>query len=158
MNTEKNQSYENYLLVKKMTGLTLAQKTKVLSDILFLLNSNPWRIVGITEDALDKFKSNNFKLSSRMGINRSHIKQRHQTYSYLLSNDLDIDTFWDKFWENDKTILSTSSENMSDKFSKIIDLNPTGNQFMARGYNWRHTKEEAKILRDLYHNYKKLNS
>jgi len=149
MSLSKEDSFHNYLKIKEMNGLSIGQKSRILSEML-AYSENPWKVVGITEEALRVFASNDFRKKSRMGINRSHIVERNKTYSMLLSNDFTIDEFWKIFKENDKTILSTSSENMSGKFSKQFEIESSSNLFKSSGYSWRHTSEEISELKRLY--------
>ena len=147
----KEEAFHDYLKIKDMIGLTLSQKCRILSEYLGCYN-NSWRIVGITKEALEVFSRNDFKKVSKMGINRSHIIERNQTYSKLLTGDFDCDTFWKIFLENDKTILSTSSENMSKRSSRVIKIDSGEKLFKSSGYSWRHTKEESALLKEIYEN------
>jgi hypothetical protein len=125
-------------------------KVRMLSE---LLGQNPdlWTVVGITEEALNKFKQHDFKKVSKMDINRSHIVDRHKTYATMLTGDLmDCDTWWSFYIENDKTILATRSENKSGRLSKIFDIDPSLNLFKSQGFAWKHTKAEYEYLRNIY--------
>jgi hypothetical protein len=145
----KEEAFHDYLKIKEMVGLNLNQKCRILSEYLGNYD-NCWRVVGITEDALEVFSKNNFKKTSGMRINRSHIVDRNETYTKLLTEDFDCDTFWNTFLENDKTILSTSSENMSKKSSRVIEIKTTGKLFKSSGFSWRHTREESSFLKEMY--------
>jgi hypothetical protein len=147
--TMKNDIYKNYLLVLQMATST-ARKIRILTEI-FADNPDCWRVVGITKSALKRFKDFKFKRASRMGINRSHIVDRNKTYRRLIEHPIyDIDAFWQFYEENDKTVLSTSSENMSGlDIEAVIPVNVV-DLFKNSGFAWRHSKAEVSFLKGLY--------
>ena len=61
----------------------------------------------------------------------------------------DSKEWWDYYWENDKTILSTSSENLSSNFSKIIFFENNNFLFKSSGFTWSYGKKEKTFLEDL---------
>jgi hypothetical protein len=145
--------FHDYLLIKQMRA---PKETKIkLLSTLFSVNANCWRVIGITPKALEIFAKNNFKKSSRMGINRSHLVQRHDHYAAILENDMTNESdFWDIYFNNDATILSTSTENMSasNAFFKESFAVPNDHRqlFKTSGYAWKHKKEEENFLKQLY--------
>ena len=146
--TEEDLYHDYKLLVKMKVGP--AKKARLLSDLLGEAE-NPWRVVGITHEALKVFKNHSFKKVSKMGINRSHIKPRNKTYSFMLENNFDNSKeWWNYHFENDITILSTSSENLKSMNSEIIDIDPSLNLFRCRGFGWAHGKKEILFLEKLY--------
>lgn len=89
----------------------------------FSVNENAWRVIGITKEALLRFKDNDFKKKSRMGINRSHINNRSDCYSEMLNTDFThANEWWDFNYDNDETILAISQENKSNRFSEVFDI------------------------------------
>ncbi len=145
--------FHDYLLIKQMKAPN-ETKIKLLST-LFSVNSNCWRVIGITPKALEIFAKNNFKKSSRMGINRSHLVQRHDHYKSILENNITNESnFWEIYFNNDATILSTSTENMtaSNAFIKESFAVPDDQRqlFRTSGYAWKHKKEEEDFLKQLY--------
>ncbi|MHA8092729.1 hypothetical protein V7S78_09435 [Aquirufa regiilacus] len=150
--------YHDYLLIKQM-NVPLEIKIKLLST-LFTVNPNCWRVIGITPKALEIFAEYNFKKISGMGINRSHIIQRHDNYKIMLEGKISNTTdFWENYFNNDATILSTSSENMSASKSFIDEAllipNDERQLFRSLGYAWKHKKEEEDFLKNLYIQYSK---
>lgn len=149
----KETLFHDYLLIKQMRA---PKETKIkLLSTLFSVNANCWRVIGITPKALEIFVENNFKKSSRMGINRSHIVQRHDHYAAMLENDITNESdFWDIYFINDATILSTSTENMSasNTFVNESFAVPDDHRqlFKTSGYSWKHKKEEEDFLKQLY--------
>tara|TARA_Y100000385_G_C13067162_1_gene627259 strand:- start:1501 stop:2022 length:522 start_codon:yes stop_codon:yes gene_type:complete len=151
--------FHDYLMIKKMRAPE-GNKIKMLST-LFSINPNSWRVTGITLAALEIFKKHNFKKVPRMGINRSHLIQRHTFYKHLLNIEIsDEHMFWEKYYKNDRTVLATSSENMKNSTSitdESLDVpDDNRNLFKTSGYSWKHKDEEEDFLRDLY--FKKNNS
>ena len=140
--------HDAYLKICDMK-IPTKRKVRLLSE---LMGENPdhWRVVGTTEQALTVFSENNFKKVSRMGINRSHLVDRHETFTYMLENImLDIDEWWQYYTERDKTVFATSGENMSNVFSNVIYFEEQG-LFRSSGFAWRHSKEESSFLQELY--------
>lgn len=139
--------HEDYLAVCKM-NIPTKIKVRVLSEVLSCYE-HYWKVVGITKNALKIFEENSFKKISRMGVNRSHIVDRHKTYTRMIqSPNHDCDSWWNDYLENDKTILSTSTENMTGSQSNIIYFD--NDLFPACGFAWRHGKKEIEFLKELY--------
>ena len=149
--------HNDYQIIKKMRTPE-GNKIKILST-LFSTNPNSWRVVGITPEALEVFKKHNFKKVSGMGINRSHLIQRHSYYKNLLNMEIPSQQeFWEKYYNNDITVLATSSENMKNSPSLIKESIhvPTDHRslFRTAGYAWKHKEEEESFLRELYIKFK----
>ena len=123
-------------------------KVKILGEMMASAYDDHWRVIGITKEALNVFQVHGFKKVSRMGINRGHIYDRHDTLKYMLEHPFqDVDEWWDFYYNRDKTILMTSTENMSGKLSDHYEV-PEG-LFRSSGYAWRHGKEEVEFLTEL---------
>ena len=137
--------HHDYLLITKMNVPT-KRKIRLLTE-LFGETENPWRVVGITKAALNIFKENEFNKIKRMGINRSHIVDRKESYTYMLENVFqDSDSWWEYYYENDKTILATSSENMSSNSSDVIEFDNNDMLFKSSGFNWSYRKKKGKDI------------
>ena len=150
--------FHDYLVIKKMRAPE-GNKIKMLST-LFSINPNNWRVTGITLAALEIFKKYDFRKVPRMGINRSHLIQRHTFYKHLLNIEIsDEQKFWKKYYENDRTVLATSSENMKNSSTitekAMIVPNDHRNLFKTSGYSWKHKDEEENFLRELYYKSQK---
>jgi hypothetical protein len=102
-----------------------------MMTILFSIEPNNWRVMGISEDALKRFNEHKFKRESGMGINRSHLKRRFDSYNDLMKKEAkgdfknDFSKWWEYYFKNDITYLTTSSENMRSKHSNIIKIKNT---------------------------------
>ena len=148
--------FHDYQIIKQMKTPE-GNKIKLLST-LFSINPNSWRVVGITPAALEVFKKYKYKKVARMGINRSHINQRHQFYKELLNPEKseipNKEYFWKKYYNNDMTVLSTSSENMKNDSSlrdKAIHVpNDERELFRTSGYAWKHKEAEEFFLKETY--------
>jgi hypothetical protein len=146
MNNE--QFYQDFLAIRNMNSPT-NKKVRMLGEMLGSYE-NFWQITGITLEALKKFKENDFKRKSRMGINRSHKVDRHKTYTTMLEGPImDCDTWWKFYTENDKTVLATSSENNTNTFSKIFPIKKQDNLFKSTGFAWRHSLQEQNVLKNI---------
>lgn len=144
----KEQILQDFILIKKMNA---PLKTKIsFLTYLFANQDNPWRVIGITHDALDVFANHGFKKVSRMGINRSHLIARNESYRELLEKEFEnADEWWTFYYSRDMTILSTSSENMSSNFSQVYTIDENHGLFKTSGYAWKHRKEETAFLKAL---------
>ena len=150
----KDELFQEYQMLLKMKS-DIGVKIRMLSILLYYNNPNPWRVVGITQNALVLFKTHEFKKVPKMGINRAHLINRDDTYREMLLNPISSsEVFWEKYLGSDKTVFSTSSENLSKKgFSKIFYFE--NNQeilFPAIGYAWKHNNKEIEFLRKFHNN------
>lgn len=137
--------HHDYLLITKMT-VPVNRKIRLLSE-LFGETENPWRVIGITRAALNIFKENGFNKVKRMGINRAHLVDRKTSHKYMLENVFkEPDDWWEYYYENDKTILATSSENMSSSFSEIYYFENNDQLFKSSGFNWSYRKKKEKVF------------
>ena len=87
-------------------------------------------------------------------INRSHIVQRHTFYKQLLEDNIrNHETFWEQYYQNDCTILATSSENMAKgiALNEIAFAVPADERklFRTAGFAWKHKEEEENFLKEL---------
>ena len=145
----KEELYHDFLLLRKMKSST-SKRVRMLTELMSQ-NENHWQVVGITENALDVFASHNFKRVSKMGINRSHIVDRHKTYTRMLEGPLlDLESWWDFYTKNDKTILATSTENKRETFSKIYEVDENLGLFKSKGFAWAHKEPEVTFLKETY--------
>lgn len=144
--------YDDAQLIKKMKA-PKEIKVKILGALLSRFEGI-WRVVGITEDALKKFESKGFKRESGMQINRSHLKDRSDTYPPLVTEDLSYEKWWDYLLKHNDCILTTSSENMSGIWSRKIEIDTNLGLFMSSGYAWKHRlKKEGAYLKVLYNKH-----
>jgi hypothetical protein len=147
----KEDFYHDFLLIRQMRAPT-SKRYRMLGE-LFAVHEDHWQVIGITENALRVFAEHDFKRVSRMGINRSHLVDRVKTYTTMLEGPLmDIDEWWKFYRDNDTTILATSSENMSNGFSKVYDIDPTLGLFKSHGFAWKHKEPEIQFLKETLDN------
>ncbi len=151
----KEKMYSAFKAISKME-IDESKKNGMLT-ILFSIEPNCWRVTGISIDALKVFQKNDFQRKSKMGINRSHIIRRFDSYKEILSKESkgefnNYEEWWNYYFERDKTILQTSSENMKKSgHSRVIAIsNPGWTLFKSKGYAWNHGNAEVKLLRKLY--------
>lgn len=147
-----NDFYHDFLLIREMRAPT-SKRYRMLGE-LFAVNPNAWRVIGITEAAVKVFANHNFKRVSRMGINRSHLVDRIKTYTTMLEGPLmECDEWWNFYVDTDKTILSTSTENMSKgELSRVYSVDSQLGLFQSQGFAWRHKDPEIKFLKETLDN------
>ena len=138
--------FRGFLALQKMKGVPVNVKHRMLTNLMSM-NKDSWKVVGITQAALEKFVENDFKRPK--GVNRSHIHQRSETSKYLFSQtDWDIDSWWDYYTKRDITILATSSENM-DKKQDISKFDVPNGLFKTRGFAFTVKDAKKDFLRDI---------
>lgn len=124
-------------------------KNKMLGA-LFGMTPDPWRVVGITEKAINRFKDNNYIYKAGMGINRSHIFPRHKRNRFLLEKkDWNLTSWWNYFYARDKCILATSTENMN-KDPVVAKFKVPKGMFQSSGFSFRVREKESLFLKALY--------
>ena len=144
----KQTMFNAFLQVQQM-DVPYSVKNKMLGAI-FGMTPSPWRVVGITEKAIYRFKENNFKYKSGMGINRSHIFPRHKRNRYLLENkDWILDSWWNYFYLRDKCVLATSTENMN-KEAIISKFSVPRQMFQSSGFSFKVKEKETLFLEEMY--------
>jgi hypothetical protein len=147
----KEDFYHDFLLIRQLR-VPMSKRYRILGE-MFAAHEDHWQVIGITENALKVFAEHNFQRVSRMGINRSHLVDRVKTYTTMLEGPLmEIDKWWDFYRKNDVTVLATSSENMSNGFSKVYDIDPAIGLFKSHGFAWQHKDPEINFLRETIEN------
>ena len=152
----KNELYKIYLAIFNLDPEkeSIQRKCTIMTALMGGKKWS-WRVVGITKDALQVYANQDFKQKSHSSIQRAHIKDRKDMYGELLSRKYEINEWWNYFWDNDKTIISTSSENNTNKFSEIYEIKQPDNwdDWLFRssvvGFRFR-PKVEGEFLRKLY--------
>jgi hypothetical protein len=155
---EKDYKEKMYSAFKAISKMEIDESKKIgMLTYLFSIEPNCWRVTGISIDALNVFQKNDFQRKSKMGINRSHIIRRFDSYKEILNKESkgefnNHEEWWHYYFENDKTILQTSSENMKKNgHSRVIEIiNPGWSLFKSKGYAWNHGNAEVELLRELY--------
>lgn len=140
--------YTAYLAIFDMelkVGLRREMLTWALTE-----NPDHWPVVGITNAALERFAEHDFRCVSRMGVHRSHLIDRKVWQSAMLEKRLTYEEWVDLYDASDRTVLSTSSENMKGEKPAFIEIPQSKGLFRSTGYKWRHTAEERAFLRDLH--------
>lgn len=119
------------------------------------VENHGWRVVGITKEALDLLASENFrKKNLPRRLCRGHVVDRVQTTRLLFDRDqpATLNDFFDRFLENDATVIMLSEQNMTRTFPNYIPIeNPDGELFPNGSLmGWKHRKKEREFLMQLY--------
>jgi hypothetical protein len=140
--------YHDYLAIRQLRA-PIPTRIRILSTLMSV--NRGWKVIGITRAALEVFAQHNFKKVSHMGINRSHIIPRATTYTRMISEPaLPMHDWWDLYITSDNTILATASENVTDRWSEVIPIDPDSDLFRGLNIGWRHNKQEIAFLRSIY--------
>ena len=141
--------YADFMAIRGMRSPT-PKRVRMLTELLGGYKDN-WIVTGVTKEALKVFEQHNFRKASRMGINRSHLVDRHKTYTHMIEGpEMTAEEWWQFYRDNDKTVLATSSENMTNNFSHAYTVDTELGLFRTRGFAWTHNKAEAKFLEEMY--------
>ena len=144
-------------IVKTMAA-RMATKSRIL-DQLLSDHKDIWQVIGITKNALIRFKEHDFMKETGMRINRSHIQDRNLTNRHLLENPFTEEEWWSYFRKHNKTILAISEENKNISklppdeilyFKDYSFYDSSLNLFVSSSFAWRHTKKEKEFLINLY--------
>jgi hypothetical protein len=148
MKTYKEYMYHDFQLILNMK---INENAKVrLLTVLFGSSPYSWKVIGITKKALEEFKKTGFKYISKMGINRSHLKSRNDFYKEMMTMEFtSIEEWWSFYKNHDRTILATSTENITNELDDAIPIDEK-DCFLNGLCSWRHGKKERELLRRLY--------
>ena len=119
----KKEIYEFYIKIFD-SSFDLQKKRNLLTSIA---GWEPWswRVVGITGKALIEIIKLNGHAKVRSKLVRDHFFQsRSETSLNMLEKKLDFESYWEEFWENDRTILMTKTEHNFSNSWKISDSDP----------------------------------
>ena len=147
-----------YLAVRKAYNenqkvFTTQECRRILSAIM-AAKSFSYRVIGITESALEKFKELDFDRTKNHGIVRGHIIPIVETVKILLDRNqpFEPEEFM-KFWiERDKTVFCLKSENKEKVPDYFPITNEEGELFSCDGVlaGWRHNRPEREFLKQFY--------
>ena len=141
--------YADFMAIRSMRSPT-AKRVRMLTELLSGYEDN-WIVTGVTKEALDVFKQHGFRKVSRMGINRSHLVDRYKTYTQMIEGpEMSAEDWWQFYRDNDKTVLATSSENMTNNFSETYAVDTELGLFRTQGFAWKHNKAEVRFLEEMY--------
>jgi hypothetical protein len=148
-------SYELYVALHRAHRqypqiFTMGRCTAVLTAMMGG-RSWSWRVVGITQAALQLFRDAGYKKVTRDGITRAHIQSRIKTTSELLQPEepYSADEFARIWIENDKTVLCVRGENKNTLPEYISFADAEHGLFQSNQVAWRHGKMEREYLMSL---------
>jgi hypothetical protein len=123
-----------------------------------LMGARPWswRVIGITEEALNIFAEHDYKRPAGL-IQRGHRFDRSSTAQALffdLAKPMPLEDFFSFFLERDETVLMSKGENRhrpGGKFPPFIKIPRRSGLFRSGSLvGWLHRKEEIAFLRELH--------
>jgi hypothetical protein len=143
--------YNDFLLLKKMS-IPLRTKKYILKEFLEA-TEYPWRVIGVSKDALYALKQNGYR-NSGLKLQRAHLNDRDIWYNELLNRSfLDCNEWYKFYQDNDKTILALSSENKNIRNVQYFPIDPNLNLFKSTRISWAHKKAEIEYLKKLADKY-----
>jgi len=113
---KREEFFQIFLAMQKATTAEKKYMYRAFSSVMSTFNEFNWRVVGITQDALDSFKAVNFeRVPNRKDENpveRAHINKRYDWVQECFETEWKCSKdWWDFIWENDRTVLATAKEN-----------------------------------------------
>jgi hypothetical protein len=131
----------------------------MLNNAHGVTNFTPWRVVGISEEALQHFRACNFDPSGKKGIERGHIIDRYKLAEALLSRNpiLTNSALCDAIAYYDVTVLMTKHENKqisNTQLSYVPFVNPNGSLYTSTFISYKYRKScERQHLQQIHDDY-----
>ena len=164
MNTHSysNEAFHTlYLAVRKAYNehrdiFTIQECRRILAAIM-AAKSFSYRVVGVTEAALQRFEELDFKRKKNHGIVRGHIEPIFETVKKLLERGqlFEPKEFMDFWIGRDKTVFCLKNENKETIPSYLTNSNEDGKLFSCDGVlaGWQHKRPERDYLRKFHEDY-----
>lgn len=150
---EKKDIYSVYKAIFE-TNLSM-QKKKTLLTTLLGANEWSWKVVGISEKALEELKKNEYNYVK--GVVRAHIVARIDTANMVFDSKrgpLEERDFFEKIIFNDKTVLTMKEENKTRKpLPAAIPISSEENLFPCQHVGYKHEKAAAAYLKELHRKF-----
>lgn len=142
--------YDTYVFIFQ-SKFKLPKKSMLFSA---LMAGEPWgwRVVGITEGALNELAKNDFKYTKGL-VCRAHFVDRIETARVIFDKLIPKDQFFKQYFETDETVITLKSENISGGPSEYIPMNLERKLFLSRQVGFTHSQNERAHLRDLHTAY-----
>jgi len=161
INPSENLKREIYRLHKEVVNSKVLSDNKKEKTLNILLAYEPWswRVVGISKKAIKMFKANKFRKLKKDGPQRDHFfQERNVTIRKMMEKVMPFETWWDWFWENDRTLIITKEEHAKkslDYKNDIIKIDNNLGLFRTMktvGYSF-YPDYEAKLVEKLSKEY-----
>ena len=161
INPSENLKREIYRLHKEVVNSKVLSDNKKEKTLNILLAYEPWswRVVGISKKAIKMFKANKFRKLKKDGPQRDHyFQERNVTIRKMMEKVMPFETWWDFFWENDRTLIITKEEHAKkslDYKNDIIKIDNNLGLFRTMktvGYSF-YPDYEAKLVEKLSKEY-----
>lgn len=113
---KRDEFFEIFIAMQKAKHTDKKYMYRAFASMCATFSDSNWRVVGITQDALDSFKAVNYeRIPNRKDENpveRAHIHKRYDWVEELFQKEWSSSKeWWDFIWERDMTVLATSREN-----------------------------------------------
>lgn len=136
--TEPNQEIkkELYKLYLAIFDSNLGRKRELLIGSLYGWEKWAWRVIGISKEAVQKIKMNDY--GETKGLQRDHfLRKRTHIYREMITRNKPMaqEEWWELYWKNDMTIIGTKKENdFSDGSGEYHPLNWRNGYFADKGF------------------------
>tara|TARA_A100000164_G_C21617197_1_gene634899 strand:+ start:72 stop:692 length:621 start_codon:yes stop_codon:yes gene_type:complete len=124
----KKELYRLHKEVVQSPILSFNKKERLL-NLIFAYEPWSWRVVGISREAINEFKKNDYQKITSGGPQRDHFfKMRKDYIRPMMKTVMPYDDWWNLFWEGDRTIIVTKNEHKKHLITKqnfndkIIDV------------------------------------
>lgn len=152
-----NDFYAAYVCFFSLTSFDIRKK----EDLMLTLTAGEswsWRVIGISEAALELLAQNDFRRAARI-VCRAHIVDRIDTVRAVFeksSSPLPQVEFLKLLFENERTAITTRPQNTpgGPPPPSYIQFNSSQSLFRNRSTGYSHGLDERNYLRGLYADYK----
>ena len=157
MNEEKlNEIFDIFKSLAKAKHCNKQYLVRAFGSIFGAYSDNGWRVIGITQDALEAFALINFERvpgkKDPVAVERAHINKRADWVEELFRTEWNsAKEWWDFIYENDRTVLATArenyeSDNMDMPLKIAYEIPDTGEYFTSQYIGCKYRKKVEKVL------------
>jgi hypothetical protein len=142
--------FNAFNIIRDIPGLPMKNRIRAFEEIKGMIPG--WKVVGITNGALEIFKKLDYNRPpgrGELGVNRSHKYSRTETYRLMFEQgEWEFEEFWNFIESRDTTVLATVNENYS-KGKEVSDHDVPDGLFEAYGFAYRVDEKEIEFLKSL---------
>jgi hypothetical protein len=142
---DKEDIYSVYEAIFK-TNLDLWRKNILLTSLVGGYDSS-WKVIGVSENAVNALEDYEKRKTSKRGVTRAHIVQRLDVTKKLFGKKLGFDAFFEVF-NSDYTVLVGKGENTTvlNEHLKIFRIDLKEDLFLCARIGFRYGKNERDWL------------
>jgi len=162
---ERKKLEEFFGIFKPMAKAKYANRTHLVRTFTSLYGAyskGNWRVVGITQEALNAFALINFERIPNkkdvVSVERAHINKRADWVEELFETEWSCaKEWWNFIYEHDRTVLATSyenyeSDNLGVPLKIAYEIPQTGEYFESQYIGCKYRKNVERVLLEGFYN------